>query len=598
MKKYTVEELVAIFEKHSDTIPAFTNEQRERALDNPVLKDYINDLKEMYKVYTENMTVALPFTRFKRFFIDGNRPDGEYWYYYNRRKLHTVALMAWLFDEKEYYDELENILWAIMDEYVWNILAHVGPTGLTELQQDDFVIDLFSSETCQSIAEILAMVGDKLEPIITKRALRMIDERCFDVLHKPFFWKKRKQSWASTCASNVGMTALYVKKDPAELAKIIHSCLDTLEYYRAGRSDDGTYTEGLGYWSGAFGRYVFFGEMLRNRTNGEVDLFDDEKVKLIAQFPFKCLFKGGKVTTFSDCGASDSIKFDLSFYTKLKELIPEVIIPGKEFCTTAYPKGGCPPFSSTLRQIIWAPEELNISEFKPGTYILPIAQYYISSADNGIGLAAKAGYNWDLIEHHNHNDVGNIIVYKNGANLISDIGGGVYSASYFDENVRYDNFACSSLGHNVPIIDGKAQGYGESCCASGTVITEKDGLTADISAAYENENLESLIRSVILDKDEARVYLKDSYKFKSKPTSVVERFVSYNEIKLENGVVTISSNGEMLTFGYDNSMLKPILRVYDDVENKVRHKSGFKVYIVDFELIVPKEEFTLELTME
>ena len=92
----------------------------------------------------------------------------------------------------------------------------------THYQPDDFYIDLFSAETCHAVAEILALVGDKIEPIITVRGHRLIEERCFAVLDKPFWWKKATHNWSAVCAGEVGMTAIYVKKDPDELAKIIY----------------------------------------------------------------------------------------------------------------------------------------------------------------------------------------------------------------------------------------------------------------------------------------------------------------------------------------------------------------------------------------
>lgn len=598
MKKYTVEELTSIFERN-DYIPCYyTEEDRQRVLNNPTAQPYLEQVKKMYGEYTANMTVALPFKSFKRFYKDGNRQEGEYWYYYNRRKLATVAIMAWVYQEQEYYDELENILWAIMDEYVWNIPAHVGPTALTELQQDDFNVDLFSAETCMMISEIISMVGDKLEPIVSKRAERMINERLLDLYEsgKRFWWMGSHINWAAVCGGESGVTAIYMKKDPAALAKIIHSCLNTMECYLSGFPDDGACTEGLGYWGYGFGHFTYFGDILYKRTRGEINIFDDEKVKRIAEFPKKCFFKGGKVVTFSDCGGSDRSKFSLSITRILGQFYPDITLPERELVGFDYGSGTS--FEIAIRELIWIPESFDGYKLVPGTYLLPEAQWYMSSSAGGMGLAAKAGYNWEGKEAHNHNDVGNFHIYKNDANLISDIGAGVYKGNYFNHQYRYENFACSSRGHNLPIIDDDDQKYGERFRASGTVMSEDGGITSDIAGAYDIENLESLIRNVRLDKENECVYLTDTYKFKEAPKSVTERFVSYHEPKIENGEVTISANGETLTFTYDKNMLKPVLRVYEDVGNMVRHRDGFKAYMVDFELINPTAEFTLEFTMK
>ena len=599
MKKYTVEQIAEILKRHDDSACYYTEADRQRVLNNKAIAPYVQGMKELYEDYKKDLPVALPFTKFKRFFKDGNRQDGEYWYYYNRRRLQATALMAWLYQEKEQLEELENILWAIMDEYIWNIPAHVGGTGLTHYQPDDLYIDLFSAETCHAVAEILALVGDKIEPIITVRGHRLIEERCFAVLDKPFWWKKATHNWSAVCAGEVGMTAIYVKKDPDELAKIIYDCLNTLECYLSGFPNDGACREGLGYWGYGFGYFTYFGDLLYRRTGGEINIFDDQKVKNIAAFQEKCFFKGGKIITFSDCGGSDTSKFNIPITMKLHEFYPEIKLPERELVGLEYKKVGATSFAPIFRTLLWAPESFDEGNFFTGkTFILPDAQWYISSTAGGMGIAAKAGYNWEAEESHNHNDVGNFHIYKNGANLISDIGAGVYSGTYFNHAYRYNVFACSSEGHNLPIVEGCVQKYGERFHANGTVITEEAGITSDIAGAYDNENLESLVRNVYLNKDEERVYLTDTYKFKNTPTAVTERFISYHEPKLEGGRVVISAEGESIAISYDDTVVKPVLRVYDDVDRLVRVTPGFKAYIVDFEVINPTTEFTVKVSFE
>ena len=595
MKKYTVEELTKIFAEHPYIPQYYTEEDRQRILNNPLAEPYLQNVREMYDKYTEKPIVALPFTSFKRYYKDGNRKEGEFWYFYNRSRLGTVALMAWLYQKEEYYGEVENSLWAMMDEYVWNIPAHIGDTALTELQEDSYIIDLFSAETCSVIAEILSVLGDKLEPVITKRAERMINERCFDVLDKPFWWKKSTNNWSAVCAGHVGMTAICMKRDPAELAKIIHTCLDTMEYFLSGYPNDGACTEGLGYWGYGFGNYTHFGYLLHERTEGAINLFEDEKVRRIANFPRKCFFKDGRIITFSDCGGNPS-RFDIALTLTLNKFYPEITLPERERISFHYGDG--PAFGTSIRTLFWLPDSFEGKALEYGTHILPDAQWYISSADNGLGIAAKAGSNWERFESHNHNDIGGFIIYKNGRDLVADIGGGVYNSTYFDPAYRYDNFACSSAGHSVPMIDGNTQKYGEKFRAKNTVITEENGLTADISGAYDVENLESLVRNIRLDQATGKVYLKDTYKFKAAPTSVVERFISYIEPSIENGVATITNDGETLTFGYDKSVVKPVVRVFEDQNNQVRHRDGFKAYMLDFEVLNPSAEFTVEFTLE
>ncbi|MBQ8719658.1 MAG: heparinase II/III family protein [Clostridia bacterium] len=598
MKKYTIEELTKIFEKYQGRKVTYTAADRERILNNPALKPNLDSIKEGYEEYTASKTVALPFSAYKRFFIDGDRKDGEYWYYYNRRKLGVCALMAWLYGEEEYISQLEDILWAIMDEYVWNIPAHMGKIGgLTDYQPDDFSLDLFSSETCMVISQIIANLGDKMEPIVSIRARRLLEDRCFKVFDKPYWWKKSTNNWSAVCAGQIGHTAFFAGKEPAELARIIYGCLDAFEYFLQGFMDDGACTEGLGYWGYGFGNYAYFGDLLYTYTDGEINLFEDEKIRRIAAFPHKCFFKGGKKITFSDCGASDKGTFSLPLTMTLNKYFPEITLPEPSLVDSCCGNGYRFSFFVAMKTLTLMPD---LQGGKPldiagKTYIFPDAQWYISSSKGGMGIAAKGGHN---NEAHNHNDIGTFHIYKNNANLISDIGAGVYRAGYFTNHIRYKNFACSSEGHSVPIIDGTYQMYGREHEARDVVISEESGISMDIASAYTLEGLESLVRRIYLNNDEERVYLSDTYRFKESPKSVTERFISYHEPKIEDGRVTIEANGEVLLFGYDECALKPTVRVYEDVDCLVRHTPGFKAYMVDFEVINPAKEFTVSITFE
>ena len=67
---------------------------------------------------------------------------------------------------------LEDTMWAICDEYTWALPAHMnGNQGIyVNYQSDRYTIDLFAAETGQALAEIIRLLGDKLNPLVVKRA--------------------------------------------------------------------------------------------------------------------------------------------------------------------------------------------------------------------------------------------------------------------------------------------------------------------------------------------------------------------------------------------------------------------------------------------
>jgi len=81
-----------------------------------------------------------------------------------------------------------------------------------------------------------------------------------------------------------------------------------------------------------------------------------------------------------------------------------------------------------------------------------------SGSDLGLYLAAKGGHN---SESHNHNDIGNFIVFANGQPMLIDAGVGTYTAATFGAN-RYSIWTMQSAYHNLPTVNGIMQQAGAS----------------------------------------------------------------------------------------------------------------------------------------
>ena len=101
-------------------------------------------------------------------------------------------------------------------------------------------------------------------------------------------------------------------------------------------------------------------------------------------------------------------------------------------------------------------------------------------------LAAQAGNNG---KSHNHNDVGNFLVYADGMPAIIDVGVETYTAKTFSPQ-RYEIWTMQSAYHNCPTIDGVMQSPGSQFAATNVSHHADDHaaeLHLDLAKAYPPE---------------------------------------------------------------------------------------------------------------
>ena len=111
-----------------------------------------------------------------------------------------------------------------------------------------------------------------------------------------------------------------------------------------------------------------------------------------------------------------------------------------------------------------------------GSGVVCVAARSEAGSTDGLYLAAKGGHNK---ESHNHNDVGNFIVYYNGQPALVDAGVGVYTAKTFSDQ-RYDIWTMQSAYHNLPTVNGAMQLPGLEYAAS-NVRYKAGGSSASLS---------------------------------------------------------------------------------------------------------------------
>ena len=532
---------------------------------------------ELMRMYEQDCTCPLPILTYSDYciyFDSGSRKEYETGYFVRRRRMNTLAILCKIYPEnQDYFRELENTIWAILDEYSWAFPAHMPSKDAYE----PYFIDLFAAETGYTISEIKQMFFDRFSPLMKKRISVEMEKRIISpYLSTHYGWEDYPENWAAVCAGSVGVVFMY--ENPEGFLNVKARIKETMEVFLSSYKDDGVCREGLGYWSYGFGYFCYYAAHLKEFTKGQDDLFQDPKVKTIAMFQQEVFLKNNIVVSFADAGTTDTFFIGLTHY--IKGIYGEdITIPPQNYGVLSDTCGRWGAFSFSF--LYYNPAYL--SEEKIGSRLFPDSAWYIHR-ENAYAFAAKGG---DNDEPHNHNDLGGFLIADESGQILVDLGCGEYTRQYFDPETRYSILCNSSLGHSVPIIGGEAQKEGAEYTASLTKTEE--GISIDLTHAYDIQNAESIKRDFTFT--ETEITMTDTYAFSS-PTQVTERFVSMIKPEItENGVklgnMTLATGGLVPT-------------VSEDIH--YHHEIGpapSTVYLIDFDLDAEKNTaFTVTCRMD
>ncbi|MEW9699440.1 heparinase II/III family protein [Paenibacillus sp. SI8] len=547
-------------------------QMRDRLLQSAVSLPLIEEIRKDAELLLAEDIPGLTFASFRLYADTGNRSEYERIYFRRRKRLTTFGLMAWLEPQHEgYANALQEAIWAILDEYTWCLPAHIlhGPemavadseASLWPVSDSRLTVDLFSAETAFALSEIAALHGEALPPLLRGRIREETLRRVLRpfVTQPPFDWETATHNWASVCGGSIACAAIYLLQGEDELAAVLERALPALESYLRGFEDDGACTEGYMYWQYGFGYFAYAADLIKRRTGGAADLFAQEKVRQIALFQQKCFMAGRRIVNFSDASSEAGIFMGLSAY--LRSLYPEMEMP-EAALRAGFSDDHCHRWAPAWRNLLWLSEDGEQGAgWKTATYCLPDAQWLVSRqvrAEGSYVFAAKGGHN---DEPHNHNDIGQFILYAGGESLLTDLGSGQYTRDYFGDG-RYDILCNGSQGHSVPIINGGYQRVGGTARAQLIAYSqtdEQDMFHIEFASAYEVETLDSLQRQFVWGKvGRPSLELIDTFQFKESPSAICERMMSWFRPECaEDGRIRIqgSKSGDQLYIAYDQEMV-------------------------------------------
>jgi Heparinase II/III-like protein len=528
---YPVETLRSILISQDDWHPYPTAAERDfwESLPESARKEHIDRGEKAL----EQDWPGLPATLFLEFARNGNRSRFEKPYFDRRYRLCDLVIAECMEGKGRFLDEIANGIWLICEEASWVVPAHIAAqkAGAGLPDQTEPIVDLFAAETVSLLAWTYYLVGpglDEVSPRVNELLLLEAKSRVLDpcFVRNDFWWmsfqsRHHINNWNPWCNSNWLTAVLLLEPDNNRRVEAVHKIISSLDLFLGSYNADGGCDEGPSYWNRAGASLFDCLELLRSATGNELDVYHMPLIQQIGRYIYRVHIHDRYFINFADASAKVGIADNLVFTYGQRIGDPRLSALGA-WAAQRRMKSQPGASGSLGRQL---PALANLTEIQaaqseqPGVRdvwldgIQLMAARSVEGSAKGLYLAAKGGHN---NESHNHNDVGNFIVYLDGRPALIDAGVGTYTAKTFS-NQRYDIWTMQSAYHNLPTINGVMQKDGREFAAgdvkykSGRSFAE---LSLDIAGAYPPAaGVNSWKRKIRLNRGK-EIRITDSYELK------------------------------------------------------------------------------------
>lgn len=446
--------------------------------------------------------------------------------------LYPLVLAECLENRGRFLPDIETAIPDLLSDKSWVLPAH-------DFDHRNFdgkliSIDLHAASRAQNLAQMLHLLGNKLQPETRKAVEIALRNRIFDPYLRilktegkgegsAFWWLTCTNNWNAVCLSGVTGAALSILPDRRERAIFAAAAEHYSKFFLSGIPSDGFCSEGVGYWNYGFGHYIRLRQILYSATAGKVDLMNDPKVRAISMYGFRIQMAPGLTPGYSDGGVNPVPQSSLLQYCDrvlgLRALTSEAQmkkLPMGVDCDLYWPFVYQMAAASPLASGMPRPEAVGVRSFFDQAMAL-VARPNPSSP-GGLSFFIKAGGN----DSHSHNDIGSYVIGLGDKPILGDPGGvKAYRAETFSGS-RYDSKVLNSYGHPVPVVAGRLQVEATKVHArvlSRDFKPEKDQIEFDIAPAYQVETLRSLHRRATYSrKGLGSVTIEDEFSFTSPQT--------------------------------------------------------------------------------
>lgn len=453
----------------------------------------------------------LPLSLWLRFTQNGDRTAWEHAYFARRRTLCALVMAEAVTGAGSYLPAIADLAWAICEESAWQLPAHNSYIRDTpQLPLPDVtrpIVDLFAAETGALIATVYGLLGAALDgyaPGFSVRLKGEVDRRVLAPYRTAHFWwmgngEEPMCNWTPWCTQNVLLATAQCA--PAETLPVyVKQAAYSIDCFLKDYGEDGCCSEGAQYYRHAALTMFNALDLLCRIAPGVFDdVWAEPKIRNMAEYIVNMHIAGSYYLNFADCSPLAGARGVREFlFGQRVASAPLMTLAARDWADALQqpdPDRLHHPDDSEGINLYYhiqtALAEQKVLAFaQSAAPALPRDMWYPSVGilvcrRGAYALGAKAGNNADS---HNHNDVGSVTLYKNGAPLLIDVGVETYSKKTFSPQ-RYEIWTMQSSWHNLPEFEPESAQYqqqpGLEFAARDVAVSDAlDAITMDIAPAY------------------------------------------------------------------------------------------------------------------
>ena len=477
---------------------------------------------------------------------------------HTRSRFCKFVLAECLENQGLFLPDIHQMIRGLCEEKTWVHAFH--DPRLTNWHGETTHIDLDAATVAWSLATAQYFLGDRLETETQQMIRWELRHRIFDPFlrmlegklillnqTRSWSWLELTHNWNAVCLAGVVGAALTIIKSRDERSMCIAAAERYTRNFLSGFPEDGSCSEGIGYWNYGFGHFLMLNEAIWQATRGRMDLLENKQVRLIAQYGAHLEIMPSVYPAFADCGTGT---------------VPDTNV--MRFVNRRYGMGlgqweNREPEPSSLQHVavfVFPNSSSQVTIDCGRKQIFGMRSWFQNagilverprtSSNGAIGIAIKGGHN---AEHHNHNDLASFVVALNGKLLLTDPGSERYTVRTFSER-RYESNVLNSYGHSAPLVAGQLQKEGDKARArilKQELIEERDLVVFDLRSAYDVASLVKLHRSFLFSRQGAgRLMVIDEVSF-TEPEAFSTALITFNHWReVAEGILEIFEGEDAL----------------------------------------------------